>query len=75
MKINVKFKAKPMLKNSFPFLKELGTVTIEIGPFPKFDYILNVILVRQHYVGFRTVLFSSISLPVFLSVMVKYVSF
>ena len=49
--------------------KEPGMVTIKIGPVPKFDYILNEIL--QPYAGFITVLFTSISVPVFLSLMVK----
>ena len=43
--------------------------SIKIGPVPKFYYMLNEIL--QPYVGFRTVLFSLISLLVFLSFMVK----
>ena len=49
--------------------KELGAVSIKICTVPKFYFILNEIL--QPYVGFRTVLFSSLSLPVFLSLMVK----
>ena len=49
--------------------KDLGTVSIKIVPVPKFYYILNEIL--QPYVGFRTVLFPSLSLPIFLSLMVK----
>ena len=51
------------------FCIELGTVSIKIGPVPKFYFILSEIL--QPYVGFTTVLFSSISLPVFLSLMDK----
>ena len=47
----------------------MGTVSIKIDPVPKFYYILIEIL--QPYVGFRTVLFSSLPLPVFLSLMVK----
>ena len=39
--------------------KELGMVTIKIGPVPKFDFILNEVL--QPYAGFRTVLFTLIS--------------
>ena len=46
--------------------KELSTVSIKIGPVPKLYYILN-----EPYVGFRTVLFSTLSLPVFLSLTVK----
>ena len=46
-----------------------GTLSIKIGPIPKFYHILNEIF--QPYVGFRTVLFSSLSLPVFLSLIVK----
>ena len=49
--------------------ERMGTVSIKIDPVPKLYYILNEIL--QPYIGFRTVLFSLLSLPVFLSLMVK----
>lgn len=49
--------------------EEPGIITIKIGTVPKFDYILNEIV--QPYAGFRTVLFTYIFLPVFLSLMVK----